>query len=152
MALNTARVRRAQEDFGVQQDDLYAIVADWTEHTAGVEALVELQEELGTDATGAAEAVRGWAARRREADALCALRADTGLDAGALRKVRARAYLRGPAACLSFWTLGCPVRIHRACTAPAELSVSPRALHRLVSRSALMSMELRMSVRSGHPF
>ena len=36
----------------MDQEDVYAIVADWSEHAAGLEALVSLQEAHGLEPEG----------------------------------------------------------------------------------------------------
>jgi hypothetical protein len=76
-----------QDDFGVDQDDVYEVVAAWNEHSEDVEAYVALQEESGMDARGLQEAVRQYHVQKDEYAQYEALRRDTGMDAEGMRKV-----------------------------------------------------------------
>ncbi len=78
---------RLQDDFGVDQDDVYEVVAAWNEHREDVEAYVALQEESGLDACGLQEAVRQYRAQKDDYAQYEALRRDTGMDANGMRKV-----------------------------------------------------------------
>ncbi len=76
-----------QDDFGVDQEDVYEVVAAWNEHSEDVEAYVALQEESGLDAHGLKEAVRQWREQKADHAQYEALRRDTGMDAEGMRKV-----------------------------------------------------------------
>lgn len=78
---------RLQDDFGVDQDDVYEVVAAWNEHSEDVEAYVALQEESGLDARSLQEAVRQYRAQKDEYAQYETLRRDTGMDADGMRKV-----------------------------------------------------------------
>ena len=80
-------VRRLQDDFGVDQEDVYEVVAAWNEHSEDVEAYVALQEDSGLDAGGLKEAVRQWREQKADHAQYEALRRDTGMDADGMRKV-----------------------------------------------------------------
>lgn len=77
-----------QDDFGVDQEDVYEVVAAWNEHSEDVEAYVALQEDSGLDAQGLKEAVRQWREQQDEYAQYEALRKETGMDAEGMRKVR----------------------------------------------------------------
>ncbi len=69
---------------------MYAIVADWSEHAAGLEALVGLQEEHGLEPEGIKHAVQQWQAHSGEVAAYERLRAQTGLDGAGLSRAVAQ--------------------------------------------------------------
>ena len=79
-----------QDDFGVDQDDVYEVVAAWNEHSEDVESYVALQEESGLDTEGLREAVRQWRQHKDDYLQYEALRRDTGMDGEGMRKVRSR--------------------------------------------------------------
>ena len=76
-----------QDDFGVDQDDVYEVVAAWNEHSEDVESYVALQEESGLDTEGLREAVRQWRQHKDDDSQYEALRRDTGMDGEGMRKV-----------------------------------------------------------------
>ena len=76
-----------QDDFGVDQDDVYEVVAAWNEHSEDVESYVALQEESGLDTEGLREAVRQWRQHNDDYLQYEALRRDTGMDGEGMRKV-----------------------------------------------------------------
>ena len=76
-----------QDDFGVDQDDVYEVVAAWNEHSEDVESYVALQEESGLDTEGLRDAVRQWRQHKDDYLQYETLRRDTGMDGEGMRKV-----------------------------------------------------------------
>ncbi len=102
-----------QDDFGVDQEDVYEVVAAWNEHSEDVETYVALQEDTGLDAHGLKEAVRQWREQKADYAQYEALRKDTGMDAEGMRKVMSSPFSRGS------WVLHCCCKtwlsqLHRA--------------------------------------
>lgn len=77
-----------QDEFGVEQDDVYEIVAAWHDHAADVEEYVAVQEEFGLDAKGIRDALEQHQRHKKDLDEYEALRRDLGMDAEGMRKVR----------------------------------------------------------------
>lgn len=76
-----------QDEFGVEQDDVYEIIAAWHDHAADVEEYVALQEECGLDAKGMREVILQHRQRKKDLDEYEALRRDVGMDTDGMRKV-----------------------------------------------------------------
>ena len=68
-----------QDDFGVDQEDVYEVVAAWNEHSEDVETYVALQEDTGLDAHGLKEAVRQWREQKADYDVFALLQRFLGL-------------------------------------------------------------------------
>ena len=81
-------VQRLQDNFDVDQEDVYEVVAAWNEHSEDVEAFVALQEDSGLDAQGLKEALRQWREQKDDNAQYEAMRRETGMDAEGMRKVR----------------------------------------------------------------
>ncbi len=76
-----------QDEFGVERDDVYDIIAAWHDHAADVEEYVALQEEYGMDAQGIRDALQEAQQTKKDAAEYDALRRDLGMDADGMRKV-----------------------------------------------------------------
>lgn len=76
-----------QDDFGIEQDDVYEVVGAWHDHAADVEEYVSIQEEYSLDAKGIREAAKQYVENKDELAQYRALRQDTGMDAEGMRKV-----------------------------------------------------------------